>query len=454
MEHMIDILPGIMFSTLILGLFSGLPVAVVLGGITIIFAVIAIALGEMRLVQISLLPNRIFGGSIDNIVLIAAPLFIFMGVLLEKTRIAEDLLLTLQKLLRVVPGGLALAVTAMGTILAAATGIIGASVVMLTVMALPTMLKRGYAPEIATGTVASAGTLGILIPPSVMLVFMGDILTINLAKLFIAALTPGLVLAAVYMIYIVVSTIMRPSQAPAAAPLTEDEKKGLFVETLLSFALPSILIVSVLGSILGGLATPTEAAGVGAFAALVLGVIRGRLNWKVLSEAMDDSIRTLAMLFFIFLTATGFSYVFRIIGGEHFIVQLAQSLDMGDWGVLIVLMLMIFALGFFFDWIEITLIMLPIVAPIVNLMDFGDHVSKSDLIYWFAVLMAVNLQTSFLTPPFGFALFYLKGAAGDIVTMGQIYRGIIPFVLLQIVVLILIIWQPWLVLSLPNHVLQ
>lgn len=224
-------------------------------------------------------------------------------------------------------------------------------------------------------------------------------------------------------------------------------------EAALSFALPLVLIVAVLGSILGGIATPTEAAGVGAFGALILGLLRGRMNWAVLGDTMDDSVRTLAMLFFIFIAATGFAYVFRLIGGEHFIVDTARSLDMGDWGILAMLMLMIFLLGFFFDWIEITLIMLPIVAPIVGLMDLGDHVAKSDMIYWFAILMAVNLQTSFLTPPFGFALFFLKGAAGDQLKMGQVYRGIIPFIILQILVLSLLVWQPWLVLWLPNTVL-
>ena len=454
MEILIETLPALMFLALILGLFTGLPVALVLGGVTVIFAAIAVSLGEMRQVQASLLPNRIFGGSIENPVLVAAPMFIFMGVLLEKSRIAEDLLITLQKLLRIVPGGLALAVTLMGTILAAATGIIGASVVMLTVLAVPTMLKRGYSPELATGTVASAGTLGILIPPSVMLVFMGDILTINLARLFVAALIPGLVLAGVYGLYILVSSVLCPGRAPAAPPPGAREKAGLWREAVISFALPFVLVVAVLGSILGGIATPTEAAGVGAFAALCLGLLRGRLNFTVLGEAMDGSVRTLAMLFFIFVTATGFAFVFRIIGGEHLIVETARSLDMGDWGILAILMLMIFALGFFFDWVEITLIMLPIVAPIVKVMDLGGHVPGEDLIYWFAVLMAVNLQTSFLTPPFGFALFFLKGAAGDLVTIAQIYRGIIPFVVLQLLVLGLAVWQPGLVLWLPGQVLR
>jgi len=287
-----------------------------------------------------------------------------------------------------------------------------------------------------------------------MLVFMGDILPIIRAKLFVSALVPGLLLAGIYIVYILISSALRPERAPAAPPLSPEEKAGLFKEAAISFALPFLLVVAVLGSILGGIATPTEAAGVGACAALILGLLRRRLSFRVLGEAMDGSVRTLAMLFFIFVTATGFAYVFRIIGGEHFIVEAARSLDMGDWGILAMLMLMIFGLGFFFDWVEITLIMLPIVAPIVQIMDLGDHVARADLIYWFAVLMAVNLQTSFLTPPFGFALFFLKGAAGDLVKIGQIYRGIIPFVILQLGVLGLIIWQPQLVLWLPEQVLR
>ena len=454
METLIDILPGLMFLGLIAGLFSSLPVPIVLAGVTMIFALIALGVGEMRFVHISLIPTRIFGGMIDNGVLVAAPMFIFMGVLMEKTRIAEDLLETLQKLLRRVPGGLALAVVLMGTILAAATGIIGASVVMLTVMALPTMLKAGYSPALATGTVASAGTLGILIPPSVMLVFMGDLLSLNLAKVFIAAFLPGLFLAGVYLIYLIVRSSLSTRDAPAASPLSEAEKVGLWREALVSVSLPLILIISVLGSIIGGFASPTEASGVGAFAALLLGLLRGRLSARVLGEATDGSLRTISMLFFIFAMATSFSYVFRKIGGDDFIIGVAHSLDLGDWGLLLVMMLMVFVMGFFFDWIEITLILLPIFAPIITLMDLGDHIPKADLIYWFTVLVAVNLQTSFLTPPFGFALFYMKGAAGDLVKMSDIYRGIIPFVVLQVVVLFILIWQPDIVMWLPNKVLD
>jgi tripartite ATP-independent transporter DctM subunit len=378
----------------------------------LIFSVLAVALGEMRMVHLSLLPNRICGNIVENQVLVAAPMFIFMGVVMEKSRISEDLLLSLQRVLRVVPGGLALAVVLVGTILAAATGIIGASVIMLTVLAVPTMLERGYSPALATGTVASAGTLGILIPPSVMLVFMGDLLTINLAKLFVAALLPGLLLALIYVIYIIMRASLDPTSAPYAPRPNEVEQDGMWLEFTAALILPLLIIMAVLGSILAGWATPTEASGVGAFAALLLAFFRRRLNRQTLGDSLDGSIRTLAMM-----------------------------------------MLMIFVMGFFFDWIEITLILLPIFAPIVQLMDFGDHVAKADLIYWFAVLMAVNLQTSFLTPPFGFALFFLKGAAGNTVTMQQIYRGIIPFVLLQLAVLAILIWQPSISVWLPNHLL-
>ena len=452
MEYLIEFLPGLMFLALIVGLFSSLPVAVMLMGVTLIFGVIALGIGEIRFAQITLIPNRIYGGIIENPVLVAAPMFVFMGLVLEKTRVADDLLIALQKLLRVLPGGLALAVTLVGTILAAATGIIGASVVMLTALALPTMISRGYAPSLAAGTIASAGTLGILIPPSVMLVFMGDLLTLNLAKLFVAALLPGLTLAGLYLVYIMLLAWLRPGMAPRA-PQDGSEKFDGWSEMILSLGLPFLLIVAVLGSILGGIATPTEASGVGAVAALLLGLVRGRLNWHALTGALDGSIRTIAMLFFIFVGATAFSYVFRLIGGEHFIINTARSLSFGDWGLLARMMIMIFIMGFFFDWIEITLIMLPIFAPIVKTLHFGDHLPPADMIYWFAILVAVNLQTSFLTPPFGFALFYLKGAGGAHVTMAQIYRGIVPFVLVQIGALLLFIWQPGIVIWLPNYLL-
>ena len=448
------ILPGAMFLSLVLLLFSGAPVAFMLMGVSLVFGLLAIWTGEMRVVQASLIPARIFGGTIDNAVLVAAPMFIFMGLILERTGIAEDLLVTLQRLLRAVPGGLALAVVLMGTILAAATGIIGASVVMLTMLALPTMVQSGYDKGLAAGTVASAGTLGILIPPSVMLVFMGDLLSISLGQLFIAAFLPGLALSFLYVCYLVLRASLQPGLAPRLAVPVEEDRSGLWLESLKSVLAPLMVIVSVLGSILGGIATPTEASGVGVLAVLLLGLLRRRITLNVLQKTMDGSVRQLGMLFMIFVGATAFSYVFRIVGGEHFIVDTARALPFGDWGLLFAIMAMIFVMGFFFDWIEITLIMLPIFAPIVRLLDLGDHVAPDQMIYWFAILVALNLQTSFLTPPFGFALFYLKGAAGTLLQMKDVYRGIIPFVILQLILLGLVIAFPDIALWLPERLSQ
>lgn len=448
------LLPGAMFLSLVILLFSGAPVAFMLMGVSLVFGLLAIWTGEMRVVQASLIPSRIFGGTIDNAVLVAAPMFIFMGLILERTGIAEDLLSTLQRLLRAVPGGLALAVVLMGTILAAATGIIGASVVMLTMLALPTMVQSGYDKGLAAGTVASAGTLGILIPPSVMLVFMGDLLSISLGRLFIAAFLPGLALSLVYVCYLVLRASLQPGLAPRLPRPTQEDRSGLWLESLKSVLAPLLVIISVLGSILGGIATPTEASGVGVLAVLLLGLLRRRITLNVLQSTMDGSVRQLGMLFMIFVGATAFSYVFRIVGGEHFIVETARALPFGDWGLLFAIMAMIFVMGFFFDWIEITLIMLPIFAPIVRLLDLGDHVAPDQMIYWFAILVALNLQTSFLTPPFGFALFYLKGAAGNLLAMKDVYRGIVPFVILQLILLGLVIAFPQIALWLPERLSQ
>lgn len=448
---LVDLLPALMFVTLVLFIFSGLPVAVVLGGVSLFFALLGLALGEIRLAHLPLVVNRIFSGIVANPVMVAVPMFVLMGTLLEKSGIAEDLLDGLQILMRRVPGGLAIAVTMMGTILAASTGIIGASVAMLTLLALPMMLRSGYAPSLATGTIAASGTLGILIPPSIMLVIMGDLLTISVGKLFMAALIPGLMLSALYLLYIVTASFLKPQLAPrAATPLTPEEKRLLWIKLGGGLVPPALLIGLVLGSILGGWATPTEASGVGALGALVLALVRGRLDFKGLHEVLSRSLDTVSMIFFIFVGATAFSYLFRRFGGEHFVLSLVDATALGPWGVLAVLMLLIFLLGFFFDWIEITLIILPIFAPIVGALDFGAHVAPADAVYWFAILVALNLQTSFLTPPFGFALFYLKGTARKLVTLKQIYRGIVPFVLLQGLALALVLAFPQVALWLPN----
>ena len=450
-EILAEWLPAIMFFSLALFIFSGLPVAMVLGGVSLVFAGIGLYLGEIRLAHLPLLINRIFSGIISNGVMVAVPMFVLMGTLLERSGIAEDLLEGLQSLLRRVPGGLAIGVTLMGTILAASTGIIGASVAMLTMLALPIMLREGYAPSLATGTIAASGTLGILIPPSIMLVIMGDLLTISVGKLFMAALIPGLLLSTLYLIYIGTISFLRPSIAPRVSePLTPDERKLLVRKLAAGFIPPALLIALVLGSILGGWATPTEASGVGALGALALALFRGRLNFREMNYVLKRTLTTVSMIFFIFVGATAFSYLFRRFGGEEFVLTLIDPSVLGAWGVLAILMLLIFAMGFFFDWIEITLIVLPIFAPVLALLEFNGHVASSDIVYWFAILVAINLQTSFLTPPFGFALFYLKGTAGNTVSLAQIYRGVIPFVLLQLLALAVVLAFPEVALWLPN----
>ncbi len=447
-----DLLPILMFCSLAVFIFSGLPVAVVLGGISLVFALIGLAMGEIRFAQLPLLVNRIFGGIVSNHVMVAVPMFVLMGVLLERSGVAEELLDGLQTLLRRVPGGLALGVAIIGTVLAASTGIIGASVTMLTMLALPMMIERGYAPTLAAGSIAASGTLGILIPPSIMLVIMGDLLTISVGKLFMAALLPGLLLSVLYVVYIAVVSRLWPGLAPAVAGRpSADERRTLFRRLAIGFLPPALLIALVLGSILDGWATPTEASGVGALGALVLVLLRGRLSLKGLNDVLESSLTTVSMIFFIFVGATAFSYLFRRFGGDHLVLSWAEASFLGAWGVLAVLMLLIFLLGFFFDWIEITLIVLPIFAPIVSRLDFGDHVARPDVVYWFAILVAVNLQASFLTPPFGFALFYLKGTARGLAATRQIYRGIVPFVALQILALGLLLAFPAIATWLPDR---
>jgi len=459
MDTVIHYMPLIMFGVLAVVLFSGYPVAFILGGIALAFAALGDWAGVFRLDQIQLVPLRIYGGTMASLVLVAIPMFTFMGTMLEKSGVATDLLEALQVMMRRVPGGLALSVTLMGTIMAATTGIIGASVVMMTLMALPVMLKANYSVPLATGTIAASGTLGILIPPSIMLVIMSDLLSVPVGTVFIAAVVPGFLLAGLYTVYIFLLCRWKPQFAP---PMAEDAGPSTRVEfwkmIFRSFVPPIALIVAVLGSIFAGIATPTEASGVGAAGSVVLAWFNGRLTWATMKDVCQRSALTGAMLFGIFVGATAFSFVFKGIGGEELIVEFIQNSSAGPWSILFVLMAMVFALGFFFDWIEITLIVLPIFAPIVALLDFGGHVGVWDgvsnpIVIWFLILVAVNLQTSFLTPPFGFALFYLKGVAPPEVKIQQIYKGIIPFVGLQVFGLLLAVLFPALVLWLPSYVL-
>jgi len=459
MDTLIHILPLLMFATLAILLFTGYPVAFILGGVALGFAVLGDWAGTFRLDQIQLVPLRIYGGTMASLVLVAIPMFTFMGTMLEKSGVASDLLEALQVLLRRVPGGLALSVTLMGTIMAATTGIIGASVVMMTLMALPVMMRANYSIPLATGTIASSGTLGILIPPSIMLVIMSDLLSVPVGTVFIAAIMPGLLLAVLYAVYIFALCRFRPHLAP---PMSDDiappDRAAFWRMIFRSFLPPIFLIVAVLGSIFAGLATPTEASGVGAAGSVLLAWFNGKLSWAVFLDVCKRSSLTGAMLFGIFVGATAFSFVFKSIGGEDLIVEFIRENGVGPWSILFVLMMMTFLLGFFFDWIEITLIVLPIFAPIVALLDFGGHVGawsgvREPIVIWFLILMAVNLQTSFLTPPFGFALFYLKGVAPPQVKIQQIYRGIIPFVALQLGGLMMCVAFPSIVLWFPSYIL-
>jgi tripartite ATP-independent transporter DctM subunit len=424
-----------LFVTLAVLLFTGYPVAFVLGGIAIFFGAIGIAFG----------------------VFVAVPMFIFMGTVLERSGVANDLLHALQVITRRIPGGLAMSVTLMGTIMAATTGIVGASVVMLTLVALPPMMQRGYQKELAVGTIASAGTLGILIPPSIMLVIMGDLLQVSVGTLFAAAVIPGLLLSLLYLAYICALSFLKPGVAPPLPPeIGPKTAREFWLMIGKSFLPPTFLIVLVLGSIFGGWATPTEAAGVGAAGALVLAWFNGKLSLKALNSMIESAALTNALVFFIFFGATLFAFVFRALGGDDIVTEVLKALGLDTgWEILLFVMALVFVLGFFFDWIEICLIVLPIFAPVLKGIDFGPHLGEGGVIVfltWFIILMSVNLQTSFLTPPFGFTLFYMKGTVPPAITMAHIYRGIVPFVIIQLAGLVLLLAAPELALWLPRKV--
>ena len=452
-EFVIDALPILMFITLAILLFSGYPVAFILGGVALLYGFTGYFLGVFSLIEFFNFVPRIWGQAAENLVLVAVPTFVFMGVMMERSGIAEDLLYAVQVLLKRVPGSLALAVTVMGTILAAMTGIIGASVTMMTALALPTMLRQNYSHALATGCIAASGTLGILIPPSIMLIIMADLLSVSVGTLFMAALGPGLILAGMYLIYIVIVAAINPLMAPPLPPeLLHVPARQMPKLVLVGFLPPAALLFMVKGSILFGWATPSEAGAVGAFGAVLLAAGNRRLKWDVLRGVNYTAALTIAMIFFIVMAATCFAYVFRSLGGDDIVSELIISAGLGSWGLLFLILAIVFILGFFLDWIEITLIILPIFAPLVSGFDFGDHVPKEGVIFWFTVLVAVNLQTSFLTPPFGFALFYMKGIAPEEVHITSIYKGIIPFVTLQLVALILVLLFPELALWLPGAV--
>mgnify|MGYP003575081683 CR=1 FL=1 len=449
--EILDRLPIFMFVVLAALMFTGYPVAFVLGGTALIFGMIGYALDVFTFIEFYNITARIWGSVAENPVYVAIPMFIFMGMMLEKSGIATDLLYCLQVLLRRVPGGLAISVTLLGTIMAATTGIVGASVIMMTLLALPVMLARGYQPELATGTIAASGTLGILIPPSIMLVILADLLAVSVGELFMGALIPGLILSGLYVAFILLICAIKPRLAPPLGDHEGPSSAGALFSLVLRGFLPAVfLIVLVLGSIFFGWATPTEAGGVGAFGAILLAYMKGNLKLPILREVLEQSARTNVMIFMIFLGATAFSYVFRSLGGDDMISAFFEELGIGPAGIIFIMMFVVFLMGFFFDWVEIILIILPVFVPILETLDLGTHVAKEDFLVWFAILLAVNLQTSYLTPPFGYALFYMKGAKIPGITMLHIYRGIVPFVLLQLTGLLIIVMFPSLVLWLPK----
>ncbi|MEQ8684580.1 MAG: TRAP transporter large permease subunit [Imperialibacter sp.] len=428
----------VLFGLIFIFILWGFPVAFTLGGLSVIFGLIFFDADFFYLVAL-----RIYG-TMNNFVLIAVPLFVFMGIMLEKSGLAESLLETMALIFGKFKGGLAVAVVLVGAMLAASTGIVGATVITMGLISLPTMLKRGFSPELATGTIASAGTLGQIIPPSVVLVLLGSVLNVSVGDLFTAAVVPGVALVFCYLAFIVGYAIVKPNKAPG---MPEEEirafrEKGITGQVIKAFVLPLLLIVAVLGSIFAGIASPTEAAGVGALGATLLTVMSGKFNLDVLKGVMRETTHLTTMVFTILIGATAFSLVFRALGGDRFLIQLIENSDLSVNVFLFVVMLAVFIAGFFIDFIEIIFIIVPVVAPIFAKLGV-------DLV-WVGILLALNLQTSFLTPPFGFSLFYLKGVAPKHITTGQLYRGIVPFVLIQLVFLLLVVLFPEIVSFLPD----
>jgi tripartite ATP-independent transporter DctM subunit len=433
-----EILALMMFVAFIVLVFTGFPVAWLLGGLAVLFTAIAIVLDvdlgltmDVDWYYTSLTVERIWN-VMENWVMVALPMFIFMGLLLDRSGIARDLMTSFARLFGGLRGGLAITVTLIGLLLAATTGIIGASVVLLALLGLPVMIKEGYDRSLAAGTICAVGTLGILIPPSIMLVLMADRMSMSVGDLFLGAVFPGVLLGALYVGYLVVYGLVRPESAPAAAHEAVD--LSAIFSLFKAILPPAFLILAVLGSIFFGLATPTEAAGVGAAGALLLAWSKRQLGHGVMREVLEETTRTTAFIFAVLLGATAFSLVLRGLGGDELIEDALMGLPFGPTGIMICILFATFLLGFFLDWIELTLIILPLVSPVVINLGFDP--------VWFTILFAVCLQTSFLTPPVGFAIFYLKGVAPPGVDVATIYRGVVPFILLQVIGLIIIFnWQ-------------
>jgi tripartite ATP-independent transporter DctM subunit len=447
-----------LFGAIGLALMAGFPVAFTLAGVALAFAGIGMVTGSFDPVFLEAFPNRIYG-IMTNETLIAVPVFVFMGVMLERSKLADQLLQSLAQLMRGTPGGLGVAVVLVGAMMAASTGIVGATVVTMGLISLPTMLRKGYSPEIATGTICAAGTLGQIIPPSIVLVMLADVLsnayqqaqlrmgnyspeTVSVGELFAGALVPGLILVMAYLLYIVILARVRPALMPPDT--AQGDEKVSFRRLLVLASGPLALIIAVLGSILKGIATPTEAAAVGAVGAMLLALISGQLSLETLRDVVYRTTRITAMVFMILIGASLFSLVFRGFGGDEMIADFLNALPGGVVTAMILVMLVMFLLGFVLDFIEITFVVVPIVGPVLMAMGLNP--------IWLGVMIALNLQTSFLTPPFGFSLFYLRGVCPDSVPTSAIYRGVIPFIGIQLLVLGLLALWPQLVTWLPGVV--
>ena len=452
-----EILAGLMFFGVIGFLLLGFPVAFTLAGTSILFAYMGLYFGVFDMSNLRALAGR-YTGYMINEVLVAVPLFIFMGVMLERSNIAEQLLSTMGRLFGNIRGGLGISVILVGALLAASTGVVGATVVTMGLISLPAMMRAGYDPKLACGSICASGTLGQIIPPSTVLIFMGDMIagmnsqvqmslgnfapkTVSVGDLFAGAMIPGLLLVALYISYIIFKAITDPQSCPAT-PVPPEEKAGLWKEILFALVPPLLLIGAVLGSILGGIATPTEAASVGAVGATLLAALRWRLSFKVFAEVARRTAVVTSMIFVILFGASVFAIVFRQMGGDNLVREFLTTMPGGAMGAMITVMIIMFVLGFILDTFEIIFIVLPITAPTLLLLGIDP--------VWLGVMIGVNLQTSFLTPPFGFSLFYLRGVAPNSVSTGMIYKGAIPFVMLQILAIALLFIFPGLVLWLPS----
>lgn len=457
---MMEYISIIMFGVICVCLMLGYPVAITLAGVSLLFATFSSLFGAFDMSLLSAIPSRIFG-IMQNPILLAVPLFVFMGVVLEKSKVAEDLLVTMGILFGRLRGGLAISVVIVGTILAASTGIVGATVVAMGLLTLPTMMRYNYSHSLSAGTICASGTLGQVIPPSIVLILLGDVIsnayqkaqlamgnwspdTLSVGDLFAGAVIPGLLLPVLYIAYILIVAFFKPEAAPA---IPEEEIKAAKSEkfaqkVFLAVFIPLVLIIAVLGSILWGIATPTEAASVGAFGALIMAGFKRKLDLSMLREAVRSTTEVTSMVYFILIGATIFSLTFVGLHGDKLVETWLHNLPGGKWGALLVVMIIMFLLGFILDFIEIVFVVVPIVGPILLMLDFDP--------VWLGIIMAINLQTSFLTPPFGFALFYLRGVAPPELKTTQIYKGVLPFILIQVIMMLILVAWPSLATWLPN----